>query len=221
MDGIRKVILTIIFSGLVLKINAQTEQIENPTQFLFPQFSNSILKMKGSKDITSMLNYNIVSGKMVFIRNGQVFDLTNPETVDTIFINNKLFVPKGKVFYEVLLKGTIVLYIQHKGNIVDPGMPAAYGGTSQVSSSNYVSRMEMGTSVYNMKLPDNFIVKSEQVYWISLSNNDYSFVNERQFIKIFNGKESEIKKYIKANRTKFENPADIINLVNYCSELMK
>ena len=78
-----------------------------------------------------------------------------------------------------------------------------------------------GGQVYNMKLPEDLIIKSAPVFLISINNNNFSFVNERQFLKLFPGKEKEIKSLIKKNRLKFENPMDMIRLVQYCSQSVK
>jgi hypothetical protein len=221
--ALRRSIMTILLLSLVLQVRAQSDEIKNLAQFLFPQFSKSILKMKTGKDLTLMLNYNVVTELIVFIQKDQVFDLLNPETVDTVIMNSRLFIPVGKIFHEVLLEGPIDLFLQYKGSILDPPRPAGYGGTSQVSNSTNISRITMGngTAVYNMPLPEDFSVKLELIYWINLNENKFSFVNERQFLKIFKGKETEIKKYIKDNHLKFENTPDVVKLVGYCSELTK
>jgi hypothetical protein len=223
MDLMRKCIMTIALSFLILQINAQTDKYENLPQFLFPQFAKSVLKMKAGKDISLMLNYNIVTEKMIFLQKDQVFELLNPESVDTALTHSKRFIPVGKVFYEVLIDTPVALFVQHKGKIVDPGKPSAYGGTSQVSSSTYITKLVMnnGSGVFNMALPDDLEISAEQVFWIRLENEKYGFENERQYLKIFQGKESEIKKFIKTNDIKFANPADVIKLVNYCSGLIK
>jgi len=218
----RLVILSIVLFSTIIDLNAQSEQFRNLAQFLFPEFSKSIVKMKVGKDLTLMLNYNIVTEKMVFIQKDKVYDMLNPEAVDTAIISSRKFIPAGKAFYEVILEGPLNLYVQHKGNIVEPGKPAAYGGTSQVSSSTSLSRIDMGGGqVYNMKLPEDLIIKSAPVFLISINNNNFSFVNERQFLKLFPGKEKEIKSFIKKNRLKFENPMDMIRLVQYCSQSVK
>ncbi len=59
--------------------------------------------MKGGKTNTATMNYNTVTEKMVFISNDKYYDLTNPETVDTVILNGCKFVPVGKSFYEVLV----------------------------------------------------------------------------------------------------------------------
>jgi hypothetical protein len=212
----RKFMISIVLLSIFLNNNAQPDQFRNMPQFLFPEFVKSIVKLKaGGKDLTLLLNYNIVTEKLVFLQKDNVFDLVNPEAVDTATINSRKFIPAGKIFYEVLMVEPVQLFIQHRGSLQDPGKPAAYGGTSQVSSSTQLSRVEMGGQVYNMKLPDELIVKPEMVYWISLKNIKSSFVNERQFVKLFPGKESEIKKYIKQNKLKFESSQDVITLVNF------
>jgi len=224
-DNIRlKVILSITLISIVLRLSAQSEQVDNLPQFLLPEFSKSIVKMDAGKDLTLMMNYNIVTEKMVFLQKNQVFDLLNQQNVDTIIMNSMKFVPVGKTFHEVILKGPVNLYIQHKGKVQEPGKPAAYGGTSQVSSSTYMERLDFGNngnSIYNKKLPEEFTVKSETIYWISFNDNKSSFSNERQFLKVFPGKEGEIKKFIKENHFKIENSEDVIKLVKYSYGLIK
>jgi hypothetical protein len=214
-------ILGIILYSIIFDLDAQSEQFKNLPQYLFPDFSTSTIKMKVGKSMNLILNYNIISGKMVFLQKDQVFDMVNPDATDTVFINDRKFIPVGKVFYEVLIEKPVYLYIEHKGKIEEPGKPAAYGGTSQVSSSSYLSGVEMNSSFYNMKLPGELIVKSDQVFWISINSNKYSFNNERQFAKIFPGKEDMIKSYIKDHHSKFENLQDVKKLVLYCYGLKK
>jgi hypothetical protein len=219
-----KLILSILSSFIVLNLIAQSDQVDNLAQFLFPEFSKSIIKMKAGNDLTLMLNYNIVTENMVFLQKGQVFDMLNQQNVDTIVMNSKKFVPVGKSFQEVLLTSPLILSIQHKGKIQEPAKPAAYGGTSEVSSSTYLTRLDFGNSgnsIYNKKLPEELIVKPETVYWIGFKNNKYSFTNERQFLKIFPGKDGEIKKYIKLNHFSFENAEDVIKVATYSYALIK
>jgi hypothetical protein len=220
----RKMILGVGLFSIVFHVNAQSDQVDNLAQFLFPQFSIATVRMNVGKGLTLMMNYNIVTEKMVFLQKGQVFDMLNQQNVDTIIVNDSKFIPVSKAFHEVILEGPVNLYIQHRGIIQEPGKPAAYGGTSQVSSSTYLSRVSIGdgnNSIFNMKLPAELIVKPETVFWMTFNNNKYSFTNERQFLKIFPGKEIDIKKYIKQNRLKFENSEDVKKLAQYGYSLIK
>jgi hypothetical protein len=214
--------LVILLFCIVFPLRAQYEQFDNMPQFLFPKFMKSTINMKAGKDLTLMLNYNTVTELIVFIQRDQIFDLVNPETVDTAIIAGRKFVPVEKVFHEVLLTGPLNLYVEHKGNLVEPGKPAAYGGTSQVSSSTYLTGITMkGGAVFNMKLSEDIIVKVDPIHWIRIDKDKFSFVNERQFLKVFPKREKEIKAYIKENHLKFEKQDDVIKLVQFCSGLVK
>lgn len=212
------ILLTVLLFGVIFEIRAQTEEFRNMPQYLFSEFSSGTVKMKAGSILPASLNYNTVTGKMIYFQKNQVFDLVNPEMVDTAYISARKFIPAGKVFYEVIIEKPVALFIEHKGKIVEPGKPAPYGGTSQVSSSTYISNLPNNSSVYNLKLPDDFTVKSEQVYWIRIRGANYSFVNERQFTKLFPGKESDIKAFIKTNRLRFENQEDVTRLVVFCTK---
>ena len=218
-----KVILSVTLLSIIFQLNAQDEQMKNLAQFLFPEFAKSVVKMKVDKNILLMLNYNIVTERMVFLQRGQAYDLITHQNVDTIIMNNCKFVPVDSVFHEVLLADDVNLFLQHKGQIQEPGKPSAYGGTSQVSSSNYITRFAfVGSNQYfNTRLPGELIVKAENIYWISFKDKKYHFENMRQFLKIFPGKENEIKKYIKLNHLEFENEEDVKKIASYSYSLLK
>jgi hypothetical protein len=177
--------------------------------------------MKAGKDLTLLLNYNTVTEKMVFFQKEQVYDMLNQSSVDTIYLNESRFVPFGKVFYEVFPGNKVTLFIQHRGRLLSPPKPAAYGGTSEVSSSTYITRLDMGSEVYNMKLEDGLRVKYDPMYWVRISDNMVSFTGEKAFLKIFPDKESDIKQYIKANRLKFDKKEDLLKIIRFCNGIIK
>jgi hypothetical protein len=46
-----------------------------------------------------------------------------------------------------------------------------------------------------------------------------SFINEKQFLKIFPDKESELKSFIKRNHIRFDRSEDVKTLIRYFNEL--
>jgi hypothetical protein len=216
-----KAILMLLILEYSLPLCSQTSSSDPSPQYLFPDFSSGTVKMKNGKSQTTLLDYNTVTEKMVYEKEGKYYDLVNLEMVDTIFLKNSKFVPAGKVFYEVLLNASIALFVQHKGELLSPGMPAAYGGTSQVSNTKYASSVQLSGGYYNLKLPAEYTVKVDPVYWIRKDNNMYSFMNERQFIKIFPDKEKELKQYIKQNHIKFDILTNIVKLTEHINELYR
>jgi hypothetical protein len=216
----RKGLLLILLIGLIINLNAQTDQQKNLPQFLNPGFVKSRIAMKTGKDIYMMLNYNLVTERMIFLQKEKVYDMIKYDAIDTIYMNGGMFVPNGKVFYEVFQGPRLTFYIQHRGSLLSAPKPAAFGGTSEVNASSYISRIDLGASmVYNMKLNEEIRVKYSPLYWVSVNNIMYCFTGERQLLKIFTGKEDLIKQYIKNNGLKFENRGDLIKIWKYCNEI--
>ena len=177
--------------------------------------------MKNGSRSGALLNYNTVTEKFVFSKNGELYDMMNTELIDTVYLDNRKFVPVGKIFHEVLVEAPISLYIQHRSSLMSPGAPAGYGGTSQVSNTKSYSSIEMETGRYNLNLPSDFTVRPDPVYWTRQGKEYESFVNEKQFLKIFPGREEELKTYIKQNKIKFDRISSVIKLIDYCNDLIQ
>jgi hypothetical protein len=212
-----RILSILIFLSFFYPLHSQTNSDGSTPQFLFKAFSGGIVKMKNGSRSGALLNYNTVTEKFVFSKNGELYDMTNTELIDTVYLDNRKFAPVGKIFHEVLVEAPISLYIQHRSSLMSPGAPAGYGGTSQVSNTKSYSSIEMETGRYNLNLPSDFTVRPDPVYWIRQGKEYESFVNEKQFLKIFPGREEEMKKFIKQNKIKFDKMAGMIMLINYCN----
>jgi hypothetical protein len=206
---------------LTLHVKAQTNTDGSSPQYLYPEFTKSKVLMKNGQIQYIVLNYNTVSEKMVFQRDEQLYDMVNPEMVDTVFLQDSRFVPAGKVFYKVLHVAHVAFFVQYKGEILSPGTPAGYGGTSQVSNTKMMSSVQLSSGYYNLKLPTDFTVKTDLMYWIRDDGKLVSFVNERQFLKLYPDKETELKQFIKQNKIKFDKLPDIVKLAKYYNQLIQ
>ena len=211
--------VTLLSFSISTGLSAQTDSSKQFPQLLFPAFTKGIIIMKSGQTNSALLNYNTVDEEMVFKQNGIYLVLDKPEDVDTILIQNLKFVYVGKAFYEIIVNGSASLYIQHKSRYTSAGTNTAYGLTSQTNGSNSAVMVQAGNQVRNFDLPDNVIVAPAIVYWIKRNGEMSKFTNERQFLKIFPGKENEIKEFIKSSRIDFKVREDLIKLGNFCNGL--
>jgi hypothetical protein len=217
----KRIPVTIILIILVIHVKAQTKPDGSAPQFLFPEFSNGKVRLKNGNIQALELNYNIVSEKMVYKKEANLYDVVNTEIIDTVFIKESKFVPAGQAFHEVLLVAPVSLYIQYKGELIPPGTVAGYGGTSQVSNTKNLTSVNLSMGYYNLKLPDDYTVKSDQIFWINKDGNLQNYSTERQFLKLFPDKAAELKEFIKKQRIKFDRPEDQVRLVEYLTERTK
>jgi hypothetical protein len=139
--------------------------------------------------------------------------------IDAVLIHEQMFVPVGKIFHEVLLIAPIPLLVQYKGKIMETGKDVGYGSKSLVSSVEILTSVKLSMGYYNLKLPVDYSVKVEKIYLTGRDGNSVSFMNEKQFLKIFQDKESELKSFIKLNHIRFDRSTDVKTLVKYCNEL--
>jgi hypothetical protein len=225
MISLKRICVRLILSGIIfypfILLSGQTEPSNPLPQFLFPAFSKSAVKMKAGNEYTADFNYNIVDEEMVFSRNNQYMVPEKPGDIDTIIIGNRKFVPVDKAFYEVLVKGKATMYIQHKGKYTTVGTPTAYGLTSQTNASINVNTVRAGTQFRTLEVPDNVTVSKSPVNWIKINDVMNKFTSERQFLKIFPGKENELKEFIKKSDIDIDSREDLIKLANYCNEILK
>jgi hypothetical protein len=216
-----KTIIVVLILCLNSVVKSQPGSESSSPQFLFPEFSPGIVKMKDGRSQTTSLNYNTVSERMVYDRNGQIYDIMNPEQIDTVILADRKFVPYEKVFHEVLVIAPLSLFVEYKGELLPPGAPAGYGGTSQVSNTKLVSSVQLSSGYYNLKLPSDYLVKVDPIYWIRKDSSMSSFINERQFLKIFPDKEGDLKQFIKQNKIRISRVPDLIRLIGFCNEAYK
>jgi hypothetical protein len=215
-------VIPVVMSGILFfaghqPLSGQEENKQDLKQYLYPEFTRSSVLMKNGRTMNVMLNYNMVSERMVFEQKGEYFDIINPETADTVYLNDNLFIYHEGVFLEVVQKGKLPFYIQYRGELIQPPRPAGYGTTSQLTSSNVLSGINTPSGYYNLKLPAGYNVRSSYAYWVNIDGRMADFLGQRQFLKLFPDKASRLKKFIKDSKIRFDKPEDIKKLARFCN----
>jgi hypothetical protein len=213
--------LSIVLCFLFADLHGQTGSANPLPQFLFPDFTKSLVKMKDGRQMTATLNYNTVDEEMIFDQKGVFMALEKPQEIDTVFLQNRKFVPVEKAFYEVLTNGTIIMFIQHKSRYSQKGTPTAYGMTTKTAGPTKVLSMQVGNQVRQIDLPDNVEVSPANVYWLGYKNGMYKFTTEKQFLKIFPENETRLKEFLKTNKIDIKSREDLIKLGEFCNSLVK
>lgn len=215
----RRLLITAIFSIFLVTLNAQVDSVINYPNLLLPRFTKSVVVLKSGQINTAVLNYNTIDQEMVFMQNGLFYVLDEPQKIDSIFMANRKFVPQEKGFYEVLYKGPVTLFMQHKSYAEFQGYPTGYGARSQTTSPNYVSRIYGAKGTLNLKIPNDYKVVEDSKYWLRYNSQMSSFENKKGFLKIFPEKAKDLNQYIEKNKINFKNTEDLKKLISYCNEL--
>jgi hypothetical protein len=221
------VTFTLLFAFISFDILAQDNKGNPIPQFLFPGFTKGVVIMKSGSSFSSFLNYNMVDERMVTELNGVYRYATNIQNIDTIFLEYKKFVPVDKAFYEVLVSGPVTFFLQNKSRYTPTGSSVGYGAKSSSIGPTKSRRYELTSVVYQYQdvvyidLPPNVTVTPASVNWVRMNNKMERFITERQLLKIFPEKKTQLKEFIKKEKLDLKVQEDLIKLGNYCNELMK
>ena len=212
---------SIVLCFLFADLYGQTESPNPLPQFLFPDFTKSLVKMKDGRQMTANLNYNMVDEEMIFDQKGVFMALDKPQEIDTVYLQNRKFIPVEEAFYEVLSQGMVTIFIQHKSRYSQKGTPTAYGLTTKTAGPTKVLSMQVGNQVRQIELPEDVEVSPATVYWLGYKNGMYKFTTEKQFLKIFPENESKLKEFLKTNKIDIKSREDLIKLGTFCNSLVK
>ena len=211
--------LTYCFSEIHVSAQDKSESVS--PHYVLPDFVKGSVKMKNGKTIGVIMNYNKVSEEMIFEKDGQRLAMDNLQTIDTVFLGSRKFVPYEKVFHEVLVNDRISLSVQHKCNLLPPGKPAGYGGTSETSATSSISVLVSSGMLYKLELPREYRVSDASQFWIIKDKLPVRIAGERQFLKIFPEKLKELEEYIKQNKLNIRKQEDLIMLIGKCNDLYR
>ena len=206
--------LIILFLACLPLFSQQTKEISH---YLFPEFTPGIVLMKDGKKNAALLNFNAATEEMVFNQNGQVLALGEPSLsqTDTVFIGNRKFILHNNQFMEVLHGDGYKFLAEYKCRVIPPGKPAAYGGTSQTSSSDSYSSWASGGKVYELKLPDDFQVKPYTVYWLDKGSGWEEIKSVRQLKNLYKKRKEQYSQYTNDNKIDFEDQEAVAQLIHF------
>jgi len=205
-----RVILLLCLAHLYTNAQQQTAS----SHYVFPAFGKGTVLQKNGEVVEAMLNYNVLSGEIIFESSpGRYLALANPELADTVFILDRKFVPVNSKFYELLTATVSALFLEYTCTVKDPGTDIGYGIKSTSTASNAVKNLIQSGGVYSLKLPDNFEVTSNTMYWIYKDGKYQKANSAKQIIAIVPDKKDKINELIKRNNADFSRKEDVINLV--------
>ncbi|MCW3117407.1 MAG: hypothetical protein JWM28_1489 [Chitinophagaceae bacterium] len=209
-------VVIIIFSLPGFMYAQPTKNIPLPKSYLFDHFIvGSVLSMSGTID-QAPLNYNAEDQSIIFFRDGQHFILTNLETVDTVYIDGRKFVPAGNIIYEVLTDSSPVNLLVSYHSKTRPMTSISNHDSTTKKVSNDVSNAVTDVYVTRPFNGDNS-VEIQKRYWLGQGNNIYKANTEKQFVKVFSANQAAVRNYIKISGTNFGNTTDLVKLLNFCN----
>ena len=172
--------------------------------------------MRNGAHIDVPLNYDASNSDMLYIQNGKQKILLNTQDVDTIYIDNRRFIPINRAFLEICKLSNGLLSINWKLKEVFKGYRGAYGQIiqSHVESVN-TNAFQPGTS-YEQQRVDVTECKNKNQYWVVIDGISKKFSSKKSLFHLFPNHKKKIENYWTLNHCSFSKPTLIIRFVDYC-----
>jgi hypothetical protein len=211
----------VIFFLTYLLINTPIIAQTDTTHYVLPAFVTGSVKMKDGRTELAKMDYNKLTEEMIFEKDGVMLALDSLSAIDTVTLESRVFVPHEKIFYEVLVRGPVSLFIEHRCNLLFAGTSSGYGGTSETGAAHSLSSLTNMGRAYHLKLPSDYHVTDATLYWIRKDGVFYKSNTASQIIKVFPDKSKEIKQFIKSRKLNLKKPGDLVTLIVKCNEFAR
>jgi hypothetical protein len=184
---------------------------------IFEQFVEGKVLLKSGAISEAPLNYLSTDQSILFKKEGVMYTLTELNSIDTIYISGRRFVPINNLVYEVVYdSGKVALVVTYNSRLKPLIATVDHTGSSK-QSINVVSNTV--SDVYLTRLyKGNYAVEIVKHYWLK----NYTKVSRANRLKDFLNtfKESShpaIINFEKTNHINYSVESDMIKLLKFCN----
>ena len=190
---------------------------QNEPLFIFKQFVHAKIHFKNRSITVVPMNYDAVNDKMYFKRDGQLMELMQLSSIDSVVWAKKFcFVYHEQKFLEkVQLKnGTAFIHWQVRN--VNVGSIGALGQVTQAK----VDRVYSSKS-WRDRSSDIYKLKNQNDYYLLLDGSLKKVTTLKQILKLFPEYKVEIETFVREQKTNMQMPQSVLDLLDYCLNLVK
>ena len=190
---------------------------QNEPVFIFKQFVHAKIHFKNRSITVVPMNYDAVNDKMYFKRDGQLMELMQLSSIDSVVWAKKFcFVYHEQKFLEkVQLKnGTAFIHWQVRN--VNIGSIGALGQITQAKVDRAYSSKSWRD--YNS---DVYKLKNKNDYYLSLDGSLKKVTALKQILNLFPKHNADIEKFVEEQQINMQIPQSVLDLLDYCLNLVK
>jgi hypothetical protein len=219
-------LITVCLSGqtsqtVILENNiVSSESIKPELQYIFPDFQKGYVFFKDQHVVPCRLNYNFLLDEIMYLdADGKKMALANPQDLSYIIIANRKFIPSSKGYYEVIESGDISLVYKWTCNIVEKGKKGALGIANDAPSVYQMNQISFDSRTWKLDVDKEAVADVKVIPFLKTGARYIIVKGEKEFLKTYSGKRSEIKAYLNKEPVDFKREADLRRLTKYCNSL--
>ena len=188
-------------------------------RYLYPNFTAGKGYFKNGIVIPCLFNFNVLSGEMEFIQSKDTLVIAKKEEINSIIVATDTFYYHD-AYLQMIRSGRLSVYVKRGIEIKNILKQGAMGTINRSAASDSYGFVLLGPRSFDMKLAEDVVIQQTVGYFYSTSGNDFIPFTRKNIIRIMQGKEDEIKNYIKANKIDFDSREDLLKLAGFVSDLI-
>jgi peroxiredoxin family protein len=182
-----------------LTLSKKHEEVKG-SPYLDSVFTTSEVHFKDRTSFKIPLRFNIYNNAMEYKSDNKIYDISNPEVIDKIFIGDKVYVyipyiEKGG-YFNLLESGKCFLVVKH-ALLLKPAEAAA---------------------AYKEAKPAEFVRKVDRSFFV-VNNQTYEIKSKKSVIEALDDKRMSIETFIKQQKIKNIRPESLSKIVKYYNSL--
>lgn len=198
--------------------------------YLFPEFMPGSISFRGfDRSEKVLMNIDAAGQRVLYVKGGNVMELTNGATMESLVINGKTFVMKSGLLCEQLAFQTDTVYINWKFKKVNTGSVGALGAATQNKVDVLWTNLGAGTPVegegryYQMgeHATEIWERKSDNTYFFTADGKEYKAKRLKDLYKAFPEQAPQLKALVKEKKYTMENAQQALSVITYLKTLLQ
>lgn len=212
----------LFLSLLVFAISTYAQQFKRI--YLFDDFTTAEILFKNHSKSKLSVNYDASNKTLLFRQGSDIMEVTNTALVDTVYINDRKFVPAIKGLYEVVPLKNGIVYIDWLLKDVNIGSKGALGAVTQGSVQN-LQMSDFGnydamyyTPYDQQKIHSTDVYKrrNDNTYYIRIGGKLTKIKTQKHLEKAFPAHKEDISNFADQQKVEMNDASHALTLINYC-----
>lgn len=196
--------------------------------YLHKDFVPALIVFPDGREQEAELRYHIMLDEMQFLsRRGEVQNLSRRPPFQRIEMESGSFLHHHEEGYlEVLHDDRLALYHKRAVRVnAQPIKRGAYGSTDPTAAIESVDRFQVDGRVATLENPGGgemeVSLRYVEYFFLAVDGELTQINNQRQFIRTFREHRSQLRSFIGEYDIDFDEPADMVRLVQYLEDLVQ
>ena len=194
------------------------EKFPPSVRYFYPDFSEGSIIHKNGTTNSGLFNFNVLTGEIEFIQGKDTMAIKQKTVLSMVLIKQDTFIYRNE-FLRKIHSGKPVVLERDAINLKEIVRMGAMGQPNRTSAVDAYSSMNYKSNMYTINPDADMEFRRELEFFILKDDGELVPLRKKTAPELYPGREAEIQKFMKSNKTNFEKRESIIELAGFLSGL--